>query len=54
MEVECTSCKFLKNMVVLKFAGYDNIEAVESIRQYNILVNREDAVALEDGEFFYL
>lgn len=52
MEVECTSCKFLKNMVVLKFAGYDNIEAVESIRQYNILVNREDAVALEDGEFF--
>ena len=39
-------------MVVLKFAGYDSINDVEALRQYDILVNREDAVALEDGEFF--
>ena len=52
IETECTSCKFLKNMVVLKFAGYDSINDVEALRQYDILVNREDAVALEDGEFF--
>ncbi len=52
IETECTSCKFLKNMVVLKLAGYDSINDVEALRQYDILVNREDAVALEDGEFF--
>lgn len=39
-------------MVVLKFAGYDSINDVEALRQYDILVNREDAVALENGEFF--
>mgnify|MGYP002148914068 FL=1 len=25
LEVNCTSCKFLKNMVILKFKEYDNI-----------------------------
>ena len=29
IETECTSCKFLKNMVVLKLAGYDSINDVE-------------------------
>ncbi len=52
IEVNCVSCKFLKNMVILKFKEYDNINDVEKFRQYDILVNREDAVALEDGEFF--
>jgi 16S rRNA processing protein RimM len=52
VEVECTSCKFLKNMAILKFAGYDNINDIEKFRQYDILVNREDAVELEEGEFF--
>lgn len=51
-EVECTSCKFLKNMAVLKFAGYDKIEDVEPLRNWDILVNREDAVKLDEGEFF--
>jgi 16S rRNA processing protein RimM len=52
IEAECTSCKFLKNMAILKFAGFDNINDVEKFRQYDILVNREDAVELEAGEFF--
>ena len=43
IETECTSCKFLKNMVVLKLAGYDSINDIEALRQYDILVNREDA-----------
>ncbi len=51
-EVNCTSCKFMKNMVILKFKEYDNINDVEKFRQYDILVNREDAVTLSDGEFF--
>lgn len=52
LEVNCISCKFMKNMVILKFKEYDTINAVEKFRQYDILVNREDAVTLSDGEFF--
>lgn len=52
LEVNCTSCKFMKNTVILKFKEYDNINDVERFRQYDILVNREDAVTLSDGEFF--
>lgn len=52
LEVSCTSCKFLKNMVILKFKEYDNINDIERFKNYDILVDREDAVALQDGEFF--
>ena len=52
LEVNCTSCKFLKNMVILKFKEYDNINDIERFKNYDILVDREDAVPLMDGEFF--
>lgn len=52
IQATCTSAKFVKNMVVLKFEGFDSIEEVEKLRNYDILVDREDAVALEEGEFF--
>ena len=52
LEVNCTSCKFLKNMVILKFKEYDNINDIERFKNYDILVDRENAVPLMDGEFF--
>lgn len=52
IEVNCVSCKFLKNMVILKFKEYDNINDIERFKNYDILVDREDAVPLLDGEFF--
>lgn len=52
IETRCVSCKFLKQMVVLGFEGYDTIEQVEHLRQWDILVDREHAVKLLDGEFF--
>lgn len=52
IETRCVSCKFLKQMVVLGFEGYDTIEQVEPLRQWDILVDRENAVKLLDGEFF--
>ena len=39
-------------MVILKFKEYDNINDIERFKNYDILVDREDAVALQDGEFF--
>lgn len=39
-------------MVILKFKEYDNINDIERFKNYDILVDREDAVPLMDGEFF--
>ncbi len=44
--------KFFKNMVILKFKGYDNINDVEIYRQKELYVTREQAVPLEENEYF--
>lgn len=43
---------FLKNMVILKFKGIDNIDDVMKYKGHDLLVTRENAVPLEEGEFF--
>mgnify|MGYP000039117864 FL=1 len=50
--VTCESCKFFKNMVILKFKEFNNINQVEGYRNYDILVDRENAVELSEDEFF--
>ena len=46
------SCKFFKNMVILKFKEFNNINDVETFRQCDLLVTRENAVPLKEGEYF--
>lgn len=43
---------FQKGRVVLKFAGYDSIEAAEALRNYEVCVPESEAVELDEGEFF--
>jgi 16S rRNA processing protein RimM len=43
---------FQNERLVLKFAGYDSIEAAETLRDCEICVNESEAVELEEGEFF--
>jgi 16S rRNA processing protein RimM len=43
---------FQKNRVILKFAGFDSIEAAERLINCEICVPEAEAVALEAGEFF--
>jgi 16S rRNA processing protein RimM len=43
---------FQKDRVILKFAGFDSIEAAESLINREICVPESEAVALEAGEFF--
>lgn len=50
MEVE--GCKFFKNQAILKFKGYDTINDIEKYRQATLWVTRENAVPLEEGEFY--
>ena len=51
-ELEITNVKFWKNMVILKFKGYDSINDIEKYKDYGIFVNREDAVPLDKDEYF--
>ena len=50
LDLEITGVKFFKNQVILKFKGIDNINDIEKYKGKDLLVNREDAVALEENE----
>lgn len=52
LDLEITSVKFFKNMVILKFKEFDNINHVEKYKQADLLVTREHAVKLRPGEYF--
>jgi 16S rRNA processing protein RimM len=43
---------FQKGRIILKFLGYDSIEAAETLRNAEICVPEAEAVELEEGEFF--
>ncbi|MCD8348285.1 MAG: ribosome maturation factor RimM [Lachnospiraceae bacterium] len=51
-ELEVERVKFFKNLVILKFRGLDHIEDVEGFRGRALFVTRENAVKLEEGEYF--
>ena len=51
-ELKIRQGKFVKNMVILKFKGYDNINDVETWRQKDLLITREQAVTLQPDEYF--
>ena len=50
LDLEISGVKFFKNQVILKFKGIDNINDIEKYKGKDLLVNREDAVALEENE----
>ena len=52
MDLKISSVRFFKNMVILKFKGIDNINDIEKYKGMDLLVTREDAVELEEGEYF--
>lgn len=52
MDLEIQSVKFFKNMAILKFKGIDNINDIEKYKGKDLLVTRENAVELEEDEFY--
>ena len=52
LELSIEQVKFFKNMVILKFKGYDNINDVETWRQRALLMTRDQAVELKEDEYF--
>ena len=41
-----------KNMVILKFKGIDSINDIEKYKGRDLLVTRENAIPLEEGEYY--
>ncbi len=50
--LEIEHVKFFKNMVILKFKGFDNKNDVEMWRQRDLLITRDQAVELTPDENF--
>ncbi len=54
MKKELTICqvKFFKQFVIVKFKGIDNINDVEQYKGSSLFVSRENAVSLEENEYY--
>ena len=50
--LEIASTRFFKNLVIVKFKGIDNINDIERYKRCPLLVERKDAVELEEDEYF--
>ena len=48
--LEIQNVKFFKNMVILKFKGYDNINDIEKYKGKDLLIHRDQAVKLKEDE----
>lgn len=51
-KVEIERVKFLKQLVILKFRGFENKDEVEKLRQCSLYVPRENAVRLSKDEYY--
>lgn len=52
LELSIEQVKFFKNMVILKFRGYDSINDVETWRRRDLMITRDQAVELKENEYF--
>lgn len=52
LTLEIQGVKFFKQFVILKFKGIDNINDIEKYKGMSLLVTREDAVGLEEDEYY--
>jgi len=52
IEFNIQDVKYIKNMVILKLEGIDNIDEAEKYKNFYIKINRENAVELEDDSYF--
>jgi 16S rRNA processing protein RimM len=52
LTLEIESVKFFKQMVILKFKEFNNINEIEKYKGKDLLVTRENAVKLDKDEYF--
>ena len=52
LPLEIQNVKFFKQCAILKFKGIDNINDIEKYRGKSLMIDREDAVDLDEDEYF--
>lgn len=52
IELSIDSVKYFKNQVILKFKNINRIEDVEKYVHYNLWVDRDNSIKLNEGEYF--
>ena len=52
IHLEVEHVRYFKNLVIVKFKSYDNINDIEQYKKCNLYVTRENAVELEEDEYF--
>lgn len=52
INLEIEGVKFFKQFAILKFKGIDNINDIEKYKRRPLFVEREEAVPLEEDEYF--
>lgn len=52
LNLNVQSVKFFKNLVIVKFKEYDNINDIEKFKNCGLYVTRENAVKLKKDEYF--
>lgn len=51
-KVKISGVRYFKQFVLLTFEGMDRIEDVQTLKGYSLLVDRSQAIDLEEGEYF--
>lgn len=52
INLEIEGVKYFKNQAILKFKGIDNINDIEKYKGKDLFVTRENAVKLEEDEYY--
>ncbi|MDO5292081.1 MAG: ribosome maturation factor RimM [bacterium] len=52
MTLHVSNVKYFKQFVILKFKEFDNINDIERYKGKDLFVTRENAVPLEEGEYY--
>ncbi len=52
LTLHVTGVKYFKKQVILKFREFDRIEDVEGFHQCDLMVTRDEAIELGEGEYF--
>lgn len=52
LPLEVSKVRYFKNLVIVKFKGIDNINDIEIYKGKDLFVTRENAVPLEEDEYY--
>lgn len=52
LHLEVERVRYFKNLVIVKFKHFDNINDIEQYKKCNLYVTRENAVELDEDEYF--